>query len=127
MIRRPPRSTRTDTLFPYTTLFRSVDADHPAEGTVGGDRPLAEVRRPAAEDPRPQGRRVLLRADRRGSHHRLRPRRAGQLQAAAADLLPGAEQVPRRDPPALRCYARARVLDAGHRLVETHSVRTAAL
>src|SRR3546814_15306490 len=27
MIRRPPRSTRTDTLFPYTTLFRSVEAD----------------------------------------------------------------------------------------------------
>src|SRR3546814_19736715 len=26
MIRRPPRSTRTDTLFPYTTLFRSVGA-----------------------------------------------------------------------------------------------------
>src|SRR3546814_3395465 len=25
MIRRPPRSTRTDTLFPYTTLFRSMD------------------------------------------------------------------------------------------------------
>src|SRR3546814_3639235 len=25
MIRRPPRSTRTDTLFPYTTLFRSPD------------------------------------------------------------------------------------------------------
>src|SRR3546814_16597944 len=28
MIRRPPRSTRTDTLFPYTTLFRSVGAVH---------------------------------------------------------------------------------------------------
>src|SRR3546814_18425959 len=27
MLRRPPRSTRTDTLFPYTTLFRSVGAD----------------------------------------------------------------------------------------------------
>src|SRR3546814_17111152 len=26
MIRRPPRSTRTDTLFPYTTLFRSLNA-----------------------------------------------------------------------------------------------------
>src|SRR3546814_14656321 len=26
MIRRPPRSTRTDTLFPYTTLFRSLEA-----------------------------------------------------------------------------------------------------
>src|SRR3546814_16349158 len=31
MIRRPPRSTRTDTLFPYTTLFRSEDE----EGWVG--------------------------------------------------------------------------------------------
>src|SRR3546814_6524852 len=27
MIRRPPRSTRTDTLFPYTTLFRSIVDD----------------------------------------------------------------------------------------------------
>src|SRR3546814_1176887 len=27
MKRRPPRATRTDTLFPYTTLFRSVEAD----------------------------------------------------------------------------------------------------
>src|SRR3546814_8664077 len=28
MIRRPPRSTRTDTLFPYTTLFRSLRQEH---------------------------------------------------------------------------------------------------
>src|SRR3546814_14019770 len=28
MIRRPPRSTRTDTLFPYTTLFRSLLRQH---------------------------------------------------------------------------------------------------
>src|SRR3546814_13608096 len=28
MIRRPPRSTRTDTLFPYTTLFRSAECFH---------------------------------------------------------------------------------------------------
>src|SRR3546814_9328171 len=28
MIRRPPRSTRTDTLFPYTTLFRSAAREH---------------------------------------------------------------------------------------------------
>src|SRR3546814_15840038 len=34
MIRRPPRSTRTDTLFPYTTLFRS-EARQPA-GRIGG-------------------------------------------------------------------------------------------
>src|SRR3546814_1055428 len=30
MIRRPPRSTRTDTLFPYTTLFRSLVAAKPS-------------------------------------------------------------------------------------------------
>src|SRR3546814_2782624 len=32
MIRRPPRSTRTDTLFPYTTLFRSQPALHAGPG-----------------------------------------------------------------------------------------------
>src|SRR3546814_15837986 len=31
MIRRPPRSTRTDTLFPYTTLFRSIVGKEGAE------------------------------------------------------------------------------------------------
>src|SRR3546814_5606357 len=31
MIRRPPRSTRTDTLFPYTTLFRSMVDDEDGE------------------------------------------------------------------------------------------------
>src|SRR3546814_2049391 len=32
MIRRPPRSTRTDTLFPYTTLFRSLAGDRAGQG-----------------------------------------------------------------------------------------------
>src|SRR3546814_20783458 len=35
MIRRPPRSTRTDTLFPYTTLFRSVPLQRADEEAVG--------------------------------------------------------------------------------------------
>src|SRR3546814_3456531 len=35
MIRRPPRSTRTDTLFPYTTLFRSPDTTAQASGGRG--------------------------------------------------------------------------------------------
>src|SRR3546814_3875319 len=41
MIRRPPRSTRTDTLFPYTTLFRSVegvDEQAATKMTAAGDR-----------------------------------------------------------------------------------------
>src|SRR3546814_13738671 len=36
MIRRPPRSTRTDTLFPYTTLFRSTGAEITFALTSGG-------------------------------------------------------------------------------------------
>src|SRR3546814_993696 len=40
MIRRPPRSTRTDTLFPYTTLFRSasmIKADANRQNSTPGD------------------------------------------------------------------------------------------
>src|SRR3546814_1165517 len=35
MIRRPPRSTRTDTLFPYTTLFRSGPFEPKVQARVG--------------------------------------------------------------------------------------------
>src|SRR3546814_4177708 len=42
MIRRPPRSTRTDTLFPYTTLFRSLIGVAPLDDlfgkTMGGEQ-----------------------------------------------------------------------------------------
>src|SRR3546814_19027915 len=41
MLRRPPRSTRTDTLFPYTTLFRSVvvlrEGNEAPRGHLAGD------------------------------------------------------------------------------------------
>src|SRR3546814_10672827 len=57
MIRRPPRSTRTDTLFPYTTLFRSGDSpgaqrgdgpSHPGRrvGDPAGCQPLRDVAGP---------------------------------------------------------------------------------
>src|SRR3546814_13507899 len=53
MIRRPPRSTRTDTLFPYTTLFRSHrfrrTAQRPCRGAPPGQ---AAARRHARRDPR---------------------------------------------------------------------------
>src|SRR3546814_6998285 len=68
MIRRPPRSTRTDTLFPYTTLFRSsaaqTDRPHPLEGEgfrakamklcgfdVGLDQPIFLIAGPCVIDP----------------------------------------------------------------------------
>src|SRR3546814_12674054 len=50
MIRRPPRSTRTDTLFPYTTLFRSIAAEYGPQGVRanavlpgGTDTPMGRV------------------------------------------------------------------------------------
>src|SRR3546814_12719952 len=65
MIRRPPRSTRTDTLFPYTTLFRSVrtvDArriidevcvDAPAARGIFDSARLGDAKvRPFADHPR---------------------------------------------------------------------------
>src|SRR3546814_5591510 len=46
MIRRPPRSTRTDTLFPYTTLFRSFPSPPPAL-RLGARRTAAMARKPS--------------------------------------------------------------------------------
>src|SRR3546814_977748 len=50
MIRRPPRSTRTDTLFPYTTLFRSSVYD----GGRGQRTDAASVRADAGDLPEPR-------------------------------------------------------------------------
>src|SRR3546814_3521828 len=44
MIRRPPRSTRTDTLFPYTTLFRSYSQDISLEDAFASSSNVAAVR-----------------------------------------------------------------------------------
>src|SRR3546814_253298 len=43
MIRRPPRSTRTDTLFPYTTLFRSVEHGREVHPAPPDDLEVGEV------------------------------------------------------------------------------------
>src|SRR3546814_5129029 len=43
MIRRPPRSTRTDTLFPYTPLFRSDVTLYEAGARIGGQALLAQL------------------------------------------------------------------------------------
>src|SRR3546814_18055274 len=45
MIRRPPESTRTDTLFPYTTLFRSIQVNELIARNKGHERTLRMVHR----------------------------------------------------------------------------------
>src|SRR3546814_20780127 len=69
MIRRPPRSTRTDTLFPYTTLFRSPQPGHDRiDQTKGDERDLAH--RAGMDVPnRPVGI-VRQRVDRADRHER---------------------------------------------------------
>src|SRR3546814_8874213 len=53
MVRRPPRSTRSDTLFPYTTLFRSLLP--PSRRVTKGDGPLG-----TEDKQRRDGRRVAV-------------------------------------------------------------------
>src|SRR3546814_4521222 len=43
MIRRPPRSTRTDTLFPYTTLFRSHNVNGALLLQISNNEPLTRI------------------------------------------------------------------------------------
>src|SRR3546814_10157557 len=51
MIRRPPRSTRTDTLFPYTTLFRSAALARDTGATVVASAHAANVLRRGRSGP----------------------------------------------------------------------------
>src|SRR3546814_11251029 len=71
MIRRPPRSTRTDTLFPYTTLFRSV------KGAVAGH--LSQTRHLS----NPPEKRAF-----RKTHQPLLPLEKGAGQLSSHDLFP---------------------------------------
>src|SRR3546814_15091657 len=76
MIRRPPRSTRTDTLFPYTTLFRSEsDADRRGdhEAAIADGEGLLERLEQLLGEPAS----VLQRAAARDAHHELVPAEAG--------------------------------------------------
>src|SRR3546814_1593174 len=98
MMRRPPRSTRTDTLFPYTTLFRSRDRSavetanrvypgeiqptgRPAEQQAPGDdadhqpKHYAGIDAPEFHDARYGGRAELF----------ARPQRTGSELGAGAD------------------------------------------
>src|SRR3546814_18993221 len=110
MIRRPPRSTRTDTLFPYTTLFRSredrfqgvgkVDAllrglpAHRGDGRArAGDAALRpdEAGRPARTAPRRAALRRGATPPGKCARHALQPRRLPDTAAARGASTHGSE------------------------------------
>src|SRR3546814_2401174 len=109
MIRRPPRSTRTDTLFPYTTLFRSAPAG--ARAPEPGDRGQDDIAR--SERPHLQ---MADRPSRRARFPFLRP--AGEprfpvLRRALRPRLSGAAPAP-RSPPAAAASLRRPTLALNH-------------
>src|SRR3546814_1220078 len=88
MVRRTPRSTRTDTLFPYTTLFRStghevellrpdLDAEHieTAMGEIDENRLIGRIRPTVPADP---GRDPV---DRPADHHDRSEEHTSELQS----------------------------------------------
>src|SRR3546814_11565099 len=100
MIRRPPRSTRTNTLFPYTTLFRSL-----LDGGGGDEsrpQPPRLLRRPHRRPGVPQRHGGLAAADGRaaGRHRDLAPRPGqGVEEAGNREPDPSRRQAVRRAMP----------------------------
>src|SRR3546814_4382142 len=91
MIRRPPRSTRTDTLFPYTTLFRSV---HRCERRRAGCRPRRRHCRLPARHSRSKSHATAIPYC--TSIKRCGARAAGEVRRARCDSCPREPLRPRR-------------------------------
>src|SRR3546814_3894015 len=87
MVRRPPRSTRTDTLFPYTTLFRSLAAA--GRGALRGPEP--DVGPGHLQPGRPEGEDLRRPAS---AHRPHRPGHAPRLNRGSG---PVAQRSPRSE------------------------------
>src|SRR3546814_11404714 len=100
MIRRPPRSTRTDTLFPYTTRFRSARRRRPARRPCGPSRTRSSGSRGSGYRAFSQ-QASLLRAcrgqERRAMPARGRPGgvRSCRVRVGGGDSAPGGREVSR--------------------------------
>src|SRR3546814_6220458 len=89
MVRRPPRSTRTDTLFPYTTLFRSdAGPQHDQAGDRDDDHMYGKGRvdRQCRKDQRQQGEpQPAARLENQIVHHRESPPGAAPTAASSEE------------------------------------------
>src|SRR3546814_13712990 len=123
MIRRPPRSTRTDTLFPYTTLFRSsrhrLGASQSFSWRPAGTR---RVRKPVLVDPA-----RLVRCGALGTHaaacaapDRRRPAPPRARRHGAGARRRGEDGAPRRTRAARKPAVAGRFLGCGGAREEKH-------
>src|SRR3546814_20144314 len=117
MIRRPPRSTRTDTLFPYTTLFRSIDMHahiKPPKNVVVNHwwefisyiaHGVTTIRDPSIDSDLPGWGDVYSYYDNFSSGYMLGPRSFGAFAIVGTDL--GRQLNPQADAPMFTLRARA--------------------
>src|SRR3546814_4187949 len=84
MLRRPPRSTRIDTLFPYTTLFRSGGDGQRAEGAEHADDPDGHAGE--ADRDQPAGPHAVHEALLRPRPDRPQDRRGGRSEEHTSEL-----------------------------------------
>src|SRR3546814_16274225 len=116
MIRRPPKSTRTDTLFPYTTLFRSYEIERAAVGLpfgvrapLAGTLPVREASAPSGADAAPSaGTRLVAGADCDGGVPRGTPS-AGAAEVAFRRRTDGGKVPQRQDGGCCRTRQRGRL------------------
>src|SRR3546814_1474530 len=91
MIRRPPRATRTDTLFPYATLFRSLgailEADAARAGGIGVERPEVAMHQNAVADVLHQTAEVVAAGGRLGGAARCRRGRSEEHTSELQSLM----------------------------------------
>src|SRR3546814_20640854 len=92
MRRRPPRSTRTDTLFPYTTLFRSEQSPHNEQQS---ERTIARKENPAKQSNVKNRVGESIQSDMRGAERGFAP--AGQPVASECGNEHGTDQRDQRD------------------------------
>src|SRR3546814_19527444 len=112
MIRRPPRSTRTDTLFPYTTLFRSQD------GAAHGAR---RAHRPARTDSSPDRDAVHPPRHRTAPRYLSRARRGDRRESGRFGLRGAADGIVRQGG---RASCRERVCAFVYSTVVAASIKT---